>query len=78
MYRNIDHTQTAIGLKKAASHSLIFTRDTRNIDKEKSSVKDSELSVQYWNKSTHEQNLRSTPGQAEPIAPYFLKNSTTG
>ena len=26
----------------------------------------------------HRQNLRSTPGQAEAIAQYFFKNSTTG
>jgi hypothetical protein len=26
----------------------------------------------------HGQNLRSTPGQAEPIAQYFFENSTAG
>jgi hypothetical protein len=29
--------------------------------------------VQYLNNGSHGQNLRSTLGQAEPIAPYFFK-----
>jgi hypothetical protein len=32
--------------------------------------------VQYLNNSSCGQNLRSTPGQAEPIAQYFIKIST--
>jgi hypothetical protein len=33
--------------------------------------------VEYWNNSSHGQNLRSTLGQAEPIAQYFVKGSLT-
>jgi hypothetical protein len=34
--------------------------------------------VQYMNKRSHGQNLRSTPDHAEPLVQYFFKNSTTG
>jgi hypothetical protein len=77
LYVTQHRSLTPIGQKKAASHSLIFTRDIRKRDKEKSSVQDSEPPVKYLNNSTHEGNLRSTPGRAEPTAQYFFKNSTT-
>jgi hypothetical protein len=34
--------------------------------------------VHNLNNRSHGQNRRSTPGQAEPIAQYFFKKSTTG
>jgi hypothetical protein len=37
LYVSQDRLLTAIGQKKAFSHSLVFTRDTRNRDREKSS-----------------------------------------
>ncbi len=36
----------------------------------------SDTPVQYLNFRIHEENLRSTPGQAEPIAQYFFGNLT--
>jgi hypothetical protein len=38
MYRNTDNKQTAINEKKAYSHLLVFTRDTRNRDKRRAQV----------------------------------------
>jgi hypothetical protein len=59
---------TAIGQKKASSHLLVFTGDTRNGDREKSS---GHTHLSIFGQWSHGQNLRLTPGQAEPIAPYF-------
>ncbi len=52
-----------------SSHSLVFTRDARNKDRELRSEK----SVLYLNNRSHTQNLRATPGQAEHIAKVFYK-----
>jgi hypothetical protein len=47
----------------------------RNRDREKIR---SGYPVQYLNNRIHDQNLRPTPGHAEPIAQYFFENSTAG
>ncbi len=57
---------TPIGQKnKASNHSLGFTRDTRNRDREELR---SDFPVDYLNNRSQRQKLRSTPGQALPIA----------
>jgi hypothetical protein len=53
---------------------MIFTKDIRNRDREKSLVHT--LPVQYLNNRSH--GMDRTSGQAEPIAQYFIKNLTTG
>jgi hypothetical protein len=65
---------TTISQKKASLHSLVFARDTRNSDREKSS--DPSVHICKYNRS-HGRNLRSTPGQAVPFAQYYFKHSTT-
>ncbi len=60
----------AIGQKKADSHSLVIARYTRNRDR-------SEPPVPYLNNSCPWTELRSTPGQAEPIVQYFWKKWST-
>ncbi len=68
---------TAVGQKKASSHSLVFTRDTRNCMRQREEFR-SDKPDQYLNSKSHGQNLTSTPGKAEPNAQYFYENSTTG
>ncbi len=58
---------TAIGQKKASSHPLTITRETRNIDKREELRSDSSISVQYWNNRSHGLNHMWGPGESEFI-----------
>ncbi len=72
LYVSQHRSLTAIGQKKASSHSLVLTRDTCNRDELRPHPPG-----HYLNNGSHGQTLKSTPGQAKPITQYFFNNYTT-
>jgi hypothetical protein len=67
MYRNTDHL-----LKKEGFHSQIWYPLKISTDR-KAQFKPT---VQCLNNRSHGHNLRSTPGQADPIAQYFDRSES--
>ncbi len=70
MYRNTDSWQLIVRGKLPLTHWF-------SLDKGQREELMLALSVHNLNNMSHGQNIRPTPGQAEPIAQHFFKNSTT-